>query len=121
MLTINLENIEELVFYNKAVQQVLPEFSNTFHTWGLGKRVPALSGLCQKAIFEFFDGLTDEHIERLEKYFKTEVKVVKTDPHLVKNGEFYLECAQCEVNEFDGYENWTVWRDADRLYILSWR
>lgn len=121
MLTLNLQNVEELVFFNRQLQQTLPEFYNTFQTWNLGKRVSALKHLCQKAIFDFFDGLTEEHLEKLEEHFKTEVKVVKTDPHLVKSDTFDLDCAQCELNEFDGYENWFVWRDADRLYISTWR
>jgi len=121
MLTINLQNVEELVFYNKALQQALPDFSNTFQTWSLGKRLSALSFLSQKAVFEFLDGLTDDHVRKLEDHFGTEVRIVKTDPHLVKCGEFDLECAQCELNEFDGYENWFVWRDANKLYMMSWR
>jgi hypothetical protein len=121
MLTINLQNVEELVFYNKALQQALPEFYNTFQTWNLGKRLAALRHLCQKAIFEFFDGLTDEHILKLEEHFKTEVEVVRADPHLVKSGTFDLDCSQCELNEFGGYENWFVCRDADKLYITFWR
>jgi len=121
MLTLNLQNIEELVFYDKALQQVLPEFYNTFQTWNLGKRLSALRHLCQKAVFEFMDGLTEDHIRKLEEYFKTEVKIVKTDSHLIKNVEFSLDCAQCELNEFQRYENWFIWRDADKLYVSTWR
>lgn len=121
MLTINLQNVEELVFYNKAVQQALPEFHNTFQSWSLGKRLSALKHLCKKAVFDFFDQLTDEHIVKLEKHFGTGITIVKTDPHLVKNAEFELNCAECELNELDLYENWFVWRDADKLYVSSWR
>lgn len=121
MITINLQNVEELVFYNKALQQQLPEFRNTFMSWGLGKQLSALKHLCQKSIFEFLDGLSEEHIKKLEDHFGTDVRIVKTDPHLVKNGDFSLDCAQCELNEFQGYENWFVWRDADKLYVSSWR
>lgn len=121
MLTINLQNVEELVFYNKGVQQALPEFYNIFQTWSLGKRVSALRNMCRKAVFDFFEKLTDEHVVKLEEHFGTAVKVVKTDPHLVRNVEFDLDCAQCELNEFDLYENWFVWRDADKIYVTSWR
>ncbi len=121
ILTINLQNVEELVFYNKAVQQVLPEFYNTFQSWNLGKRLSALRHLCKKAVFDFLDQLSDEHIAKLEEYFAIGIKVVKTDPNLVKNVKFDLDCSQCELNELELYENWFVWRDANELYISSWR
>jgi hypothetical protein len=121
MLTINLQNVEELVFYNKAVQQVLPEFYNTFQSWNLGKRLTTLSHLCKKSVFDFFDNLSDEHILKLEEYFNAEVKIVKTDPHLVKNVEFNLDCAEDGLKDFKLYENWFVWRNADKLFVSSWR
>ena len=93
MITLNLQNVEELVFFNKAVQRALPEFSNTFSTWALGKRVPSLRFLCQKAIFEFFNELTDEHTEKLSAILKDNIKIVTTDPHLVKTAIFDLDCA----------------------------
>ncbi len=121
MITINLQNVEELIFYNKAAQQVLPEFRNIFQTWGLGKRVSALKNLSQKALFDFFEELKEEHIHRLEQFFGTAIKVVTTDPHLVKHYSFTLDEAEDAMNELALDGNFFVWRDCSRVYISFWR
>lgn len=119
MLILNPQNVEELIFYNKSLQQMLPEFRNTFSTWHLGKLMPSLRNLIQKSIFEFLDNIKDEHIKKLEEYFHTTIKIVNFDPHLVKSYSFDLQ--DCDLNEIELYENWFIWRDASKLYIDSWR
>lgn len=121
MLIINLQNVEEIIFYNKAVQQILPEFYNIFQSWSLGKRLSALKNLSNKAVYDFFEKINDEHIVRLEKHFGVGVKIVETDTHLVKSFDFSLNFSECELDANDFYENWFIWRDSENLYVSSWR
>lgn len=121
MLTIRLQNVEELVFYNKALQQKLPEFKKLFYEWSLGKRISALNHLSQKAIGAFFDSVGEEHLQTMKEHFGVDVKIVRFDSHLVKNADFSQECASCEMNEASWYDNVLVWRDENRVYITSWR
>jgi hypothetical protein len=121
MMLINLKNIEEIIFFDKKLQQLLPDFDHVFKTWSLGKKISALKHLSQKAIFDFIDSLNDSHIEILKKYFQTnEIKISSINPHIVNNYIFELKSSEEELNKLQLHGNFFIYRDESKLYIDIW-
>lgn len=121
MLTINLGNIEELLFYDKKVQKLLPEFSDLFGQWILAKQAPALRTMGKRAIINLLNGLEESHITILSRHFGQQVIVETLDYRIVKNCMFPLEEAERGLNTEGGFSNLALHRDGNHLYISSWR
>lgn len=120
MLTINLQNIEDLVFLDKKLQSQLPEFRHFFDQWRLAQHAPALRPMGRRAMLDLLNSL-DNHNALLSRYFGTSVTIDKLDYHLVKNYDFPLEGIETEINKVEGYMNFSAYRDKDHFYISFWR
>lgn len=122
MIEINLQNIEELIFYNIKVQQNFPELYNTFQTWKIGNAVSSVKFLKQKAISEFCEKITDERKTKLENLLGDKIKFNILDPNLVKNYCFNLSILEKELNNVkDKFEDFVVSRIADKISITLWK
>jgi hypothetical protein len=124
MLELNFSNVEELIFYNLEVQQVLPiDMYSFFEQWRMSKRIPYLKAIGQQAVLDFLNSLNDQHIEALEAYFGEPVFVDRLNYSLSYNLKIPIEkveiCKElCKVQEFNYYN---TWRDEKFLYISFWR
>jgi hypothetical protein len=119
-MEINLKNIEELIFFNKEVQQLLPEFRHFFDSWHLGKRFPELAGLGNKMVFDLLSSLKKEHLEKLESYFNDKILVSKLENNIVGNYSSELEFAN-ELCEYTEYKEFCAYRSKDKLFLSFWR
>ena len=54
-MEINLQNIEEIIFYNSKVWQHIPEYNQYYHDWLLSIRVPGMRDLGKRAILKFLN------------------------------------------------------------------
>jgi hypothetical protein len=122
MISINLMNVESLIFSDKKVQALLPEFQNTFQRWEFAK-VQGLSFLVQNTTLEFLNLLAEPHIQRLEAHFNTQVTIDKIDPCIVKNLDIPIsktEDVLCDIDATE-YKGFALHRKEDQLYISFWR
>lgn len=119
-MKINLKNIEELIFFNKEIQQLFPEFRHLFDQWQLGQRIPGMKTLGQRSILELLDSLDYDKISKLEKYFEDLVIVEKMDHKLVSNYEWNLD-EDNELCEFLGFREFCLSRNANKIKISFWR
>lgn len=114
-MLINFQNVEQLIFYDKKVQQLLPEWSVLFHKW----RLTVKSGVSAKdVLIDFLNGVTAEQLDRLNSYFGLPVSVQKVDISLVNN-------VTIDINElydynFSGYII-SMARDDNLIYLCGWR
>ena len=121
MVSINLQSIEKLIFYDKQLRKLLPEFSDLFGQWELSKMSSVLRGMGMKAAMDLLNAIADEHIKILEGYFGVEVVVDKMDYCIVKSLVVNLEEAEGKLNELSAFSNFSTYRDGTQLYILFWR
>ena len=124
MLDLNLTNIEELVFYDREVQKLLPDtFFSVFEQWRIAKRLPMLSSVGKQAVLDFLNTVTDQEIETLELYFGQKINVEKLNYSVSINIKVPLSkeseiCNQlCDIN----FNYFSTWRDEEYLYISFWR
>lgn len=124
MKRLNFSNVEELIFRNEDVQRLLPShFSGMFEQWKLGVRFPMLKQLGKTALLDFLSQLEDEHIEVLEEYFCERITVERLNYNIVENLVIPLsETETCErLNKILGFNNLSMWRDGESLYLSFWR
>jgi hypothetical protein len=120
MVFLNPNNIEELLFYNKDIRKLLPKYKHLFDQWSLAQQVPSLRSLGRRSSLELLNSLNEEDLNILEKYFNDGIDLVKLNHHLVKNYKIPLNEVEESLCELEGL-NITTYRDADYLYICSWR
>lgn len=121
MTRIDYFTIQQLVFSDLEVQKLFPEFKDLFQQWKLGLLVPSLRPMAQKAQLDLLNQLGHDHVRILEQYFGTSVEVVKLDYTLIKDHkvllkdlENHIECLGIEGEMF-------LHRDANHIYIGTWR
>jgi hypothetical protein len=76
--------------------------------------------LVQNSIFDFFNLVEDKHIKQLERYFGKPVTINTIDHHLIKNVKLPIS-EELNSYEYEGYENFTTYRDGSHVYICFWR
>ena len=123
MIVINLQNIEELIFFNKETYRFFPESKVYFDQWMLAQRIPSLRSLGKRSVIDFLNSITDEHIIELENYFEDSITLETIDYHIVKTHSFNVENINKELNAVStaGYNNFNVSRNKDIINITFWR
>jgi len=121
MITIDFSNVEKLIFQDLELQKKLSEFKDLFQQWKLGLIAPSLRPMAQKALLDLLNQLGDEHIRTLEKHFGTTVKVEKLDYTLIKSYKVSISEAQKQIECLGIEGEMFLHRDANHLYIGTWR
>jgi hypothetical protein len=119
-MEINFQNIEEIIFFDKKVKEMLPEFRHLFDQWQLGKTIPALGGLGSRSVLDLLNSLESEHLEKLEKYFRQKVTINKIDNSIVKNYSFSPQDSD-DLCGFIEYKEFCAYRSKDSIHLSFWR
>jgi hypothetical protein len=120
MIEINFKNIEEQIFLNKEVREILPEFRPQFDLWRLSQMLPGMRSMAQKSIFEVLNGLEQVHIEKLKEYFKQPVLMNRLNDKLVDHYNFSLE-GENELCKNTGFQEFCITRNKDEVKATFWR
>jgi hypothetical protein len=123
MIVINLKNVEELIFQKAELRKLLPDLQHLFDQWHLSYRLPALGSLRTKSKLDLINLMSDEHIRVLEEYFQDSVVIDKLNYNIVKNILFPLDLERLGglLSDVEGFANFTISRDVDKVYISMWR
>lgn len=119
-MEINLKNIEQIIFMNKEIRAVLPEFRYIFDQWEMSYRIPGLKAMGQKAIVDLLNGLKDEHIVKISSQLNEEIQLNRLNNKLVE----HYDCNTGEYGElcrFAEYKDFCLFRKGDQLKITFWR
>jgi hypothetical protein len=123
MIVINIQNVEELIFFNKEAHALFPDSKVYFDQWTLAQRIPSLRSLGKRSVIDFLNSVTDEGIERLESYFEDSVALELIDYHIVKTYSFNVEDTEEKLNSASivGYNDFNVSRNKNIVNITFWR
>jgi hypothetical protein len=119
MFEINLQNIEDKLFFDKQVWKILPEFRHLFDQWQLSKRFAGFSTLGQRSILELLNSLQPDHLQKLKEYFGCVVVLNKFDPSIVKHYDCSID--NFELCTYQGYKEFAVYRKGHDLSFSFWR
>lgn len=118
MITINLQNIEDLLFRNQEIKQLFPDLRHIFDQWLLSYRIPALRNMRKQAVIDLLNSLNGNHIEKLSEILKDMVFVEPLNNKLVKHFSFSInDCIPDELK----FDNLAITRKYDQVYITTWR
>lgn len=122
-MNIDKNNIDELFFMDKKLQQEFPSFKPQIDQWVLGRQIPALRFLSQKSQLELLEKLnTSDNLAILERYFKEKVSIQTIDYHIARHHKIDLNDLETFLLEMSGFSNnFSISRDADYAYISFWR
>lgn len=119
-MIINLQNIEEIIFFDKKIQSLFPEFRHLFDQWQLGKRVSEMSNLGQRSIIELLNSLEEKQILKLREYFGDIIIIDKINHKIVEFYDFNLEDENV-LCKYTGYRDFCLHRDKDTVNVSLWR
>lgn len=119
-MEINFNNIEEMFFLDKKVQELLPEYRNEFDSWKISQMSPGLRQLGQKSIMTVLNGLNEEQLQRLTNHFGRQVFVGRLNASIVEHYNFTDEqhndlCKYSEVKDF------CITMNKDKIMATFWR
>lgn len=121
MLKINAKNVEELVFYDKKLQKLLPEYANLFNQWTMCKKIPVLRSFGKKAVLDFLNS-AQAAIPVLSVYFEQDVALDRLDYNIVKNFDFSVNSLEESLNSCEDTLNYfSICRNQDTVSITFWR
>jgi hypothetical protein len=122
VISINLNNIEELVCYNTSVRNALPEFKPLFDQWKFSKMTPGFKSLGQRLLLELLSKITPEHVSIIEDRIGQRIFLEKSPEwRSVRLLDFSLEEAENRLNELNPFAELAVHRDGERVYICFWK
>lgn len=118
-MEINLQNIEEQIFFDKKIHALLPEFRHYFDQWQLSKVYPGFGNLGSRSVVDLLNSIEAKHLRILEEYFGSSILLNKIDPKIVQN----FQCSVDDANlcEFSGYKDFCFFRDKNQMKITFWR
>lgn len=120
-MILSINNVEKIIFYDKKVQQTLPELSHIFDKWTLGVRT-GINSIAKDAMLDFLNKITPDQQDRLGSYFDSPVTVQKINSCLVKLLETDVYHLEDNLNvEEDFLRNVTIAREGDSIYLCLWR
>jgi hypothetical protein len=119
-MEINLNNIEDLIFYDKKIHAIFPEFRHLFDQWQLGQMIPSMKTLAQRSVLDLLQSLNQKNITKLEEYFNDAIILEKLDPRITANYNWSLEDSN-ELCQFAGYLDFCLFRNKDNAFISFWR
>lgn len=119
MMKLNLQNIEDILFMDKKLHQLFPEFRHYFDQWRIGKTVPGMQTLSKKTLLDTLNSLHTEHLDKLKEYFGSEITLEKIDYHIVKNKMFTLD--NIELCDFAEYHDCCITRNKEEVRVTFWR
>lgn len=118
MMVINLQNIETILFKNPEVKLILSDLRHIFDQWLLSYRSPALTRMRKQSLIDLLNNLNSTHIEKLAKLFKSVIFIEKLQNRLVKNLDLsIMDTVENVLANYNGYNNFAISRNADKLSI----
>ena len=120
-MEINLKNIEEIIFFDKKLQLLLPEFRHFFDQWQLGQQIPGMKTLARRSVLDVLNALDKNHIKKLEEYFNESILIDKIDYKIIAHFDTNIENETQNLCNFVGYKEFCLHRNKDKISISFWR
>lgn len=122
-MQINNQNIDELVFENRKLKNLLPDLKPQFDQWILGNQVPGLRFLKQKSQLEMLEIISKTpYNDIISKYFNENISIATIEYHIVKNYKFEISDLEHLLNNLPSVlQNITIFRDDKFAYLTFWK
>jgi hypothetical protein len=119
-MEVNLQNIEEVFFLDKKVQELLPEFRQEFDSWRISQMAAGLRPLAQKCIFDVLNKITDQQIKRLINHFGENVYINKLNEKIIEHYNFDVHGSN-DLCKYTDFKDFCISMNKDQISATFWR
>jgi hypothetical protein len=120
MIEINLNNVEELIFFEKDLAAELPDFRKYYDQWRLARTNPSLKAVGKKAIVEFLLNITENQKSKIEEKFGEKV-YIDSPLTSVRSYKCDIDMLENLLNQTNPYGYPRLYRKGKEVYITVWR
>lgn len=117
---LSLKNIESILFNNKKLTLQFPEFTHYFDQWKLSKQHSFLKNVGFQAVIDLMNNLNDDHLKKIEDFYKVKFKLKKINNKLVNNYEFEIDSCVDNLSELPIIANLSLHRNKEKIFITTW-
>lgn len=120
MISLNVGNVEDLIFLKSDARQLLPEFQQIFDQWKFAMTV-SLRSLRIKSALDFLNSINETHMETLKLIVGDEIRIDKLNYNLTEDLTTSITELEDKLNQRDRLDNFVCFREGDQVYISFWR
>ncbi len=117
-INLTFTNIEEVIFYDRSIHNVLDDLSHIFSKWSFGTR-SGISSIVKDALLEFMNVVTDDHLAKLSAHWGKAVRLNRLDSSLSKNKTVHKDVLLDELGGLDW--NVSIGRTRETIHLSFWR
>lgn len=118
-MEIDFYNIEEKIFLEKRLQQLLPELKPLFDRWNFAKS-NGLFTFLKSVENQLLDSLSEGHTSIISEYYKEIVIIKKNNINMTKNYSYYLN-EDFDLHKSTEYRDFCIHRDKSNISFTFWR
>jgi len=120
-MRINIQNVEELIFYNKEIWQKIPDLIHLRDQWRISRISPVLRAMGKKSLLDFLNQAKPIHEEILSDHFDKLVTIDRIESNIIKNTEFFVEDDDVNLDSHEIYNGFSIYRKKNKVYVTLWR
>ncbi len=121
MITLNLTNVEEIIFKNYELRKQFPEFRHYFDQWSLAQQHNFLKQTGKQAVIDFLNNLNENHVKIISKYFGINVTIDKLTSGTIRQYQFNVDDLPDKIKEIQDNGNLFLYRNGNQVYVSTWR
>lgn len=121
MIFLNINNVEEIIFTDKKVRELLPDYKYLFDSFDLSKVSTGLKQLGVRCFNDFLKKVSQEQLTQVENYFKNKIKVEFLNLDLIKNINGNIDEVEFYLPEVYNNIDLAVYRKKDEIKITLWK
>jgi len=121
MITLNLRNVEEILFQNYEIRKQLPEFRHYFDQWSFAQQHTFLKQTGKQAVLDLLDNLNENHAQIISKYFGTNITIDKFNNRTVRQYEFEVDELPNKIKDIQDHGHLFLYRKGNQVYLCTWR
>lgn len=120
MFILNFQNAIDIVFWDKSLQNKLPQYLHHFDAWKLGTMVPALKITAKRAVLDFINEVDEYSLEIISAHIGQAVSIDRLPYNLVKNLNIPISLLEEALADFEGYHVcFTI--NSETASVTLWR
>lgn len=121
MIELNLNNVEELVFFEKEFADFIPDFRQYYDQWRLSRMTPALRPIGNKSLIDFLCNITELQKEKIEEKFGEKIIIDAPNTKIIKFFETNCDSLEELLNKINVHGYHRFYRKGNKIFITIWR
>ena len=119
--SLNIKTIEEIIFLNKKIHNLLPHHMDLINAWIAGYKNILLKFLKHKSAFELLSIIDEKDLKILADFYKEEVVLENAITKIIIDIKSSKESLESELPDDFNLLDMSCFRRKDEVKIVLWR